>query len=145
MEAKRETFGFVDTLDEYPTFWSFDSGGLKKLSNQYASMPSLHMAWALWSMLVLLPLVRRRWLRFLIVLDPIATFLCIIVTANHYWLDAFFGIVTFAVAYGIARVLTDWWDERHPTRVDDPRTSVAPDGRGSPPARPSAHDRRATA
>src|SRR4249919_1768899 len=26
---------FVDTLAEYPTFWSFDSGGLKTISNQY--------------------------------------------------------------------------------------------------------------
>ena len=94
-----EHFGFVDTLQEYPTFWSFDSGGLKTLSNQYAAMPSLHMAWAVWSMLVLLPLVRRGWLRALIVLDPLATFFCIVVTANHYWLDALMGVATLAVGY----------------------------------------------
>ena len=39
-----EHFGFVDTLEHYPTFWSFDSGGLKNVSNQYAAMPSLHTA-----------------------------------------------------------------------------------------------------
>ena len=54
---------FVDTLAEYPTFWSFDSGGLKTISNQYAAMPSLHTGWATWSALVLIPLVKRPRLR----------------------------------------------------------------------------------
>ena len=45
-------------------------------------------------MLVLLPLVRRGWLRGLIVMYPIATFFCIVVTANHYWLDALMGVAT---------------------------------------------------
>ncbi|MCA1845485.1 MAG: phosphatase PAP2 family protein, partial [Actinobacteria bacterium] len=33
------TYGFVDTLAKYPTFWSFDSGAINKISNQYAAMP----------------------------------------------------------------------------------------------------------
>ena len=52
---------FVDTLAEYPTFWSFDSGTLKSISNQYAAMPSLHVGWSLWAAFVLFPLLRRRW------------------------------------------------------------------------------------
>ena len=56
----------VDTLATYPTFWSFDSGTLKNISNQYAAMPSLHIAWSTWVALVLAPMVtpavvRRRW------------------------------------------------------------------------------------
>ena len=35
-------YGFVDTLDKYPTFWSFNSGAMKKISNQFAAMPSVH-------------------------------------------------------------------------------------------------------
>ena len=129
--ARVEQFGFVDTLQEYPTFWSFDSGGLKKLSNQYAAMPSLHTAWAVWSMLVLLPLVRRGWLRGLIVMHPFATFFCIVVTANHYWLDALMGVATLGVAYLIATRLTDWWEARHPH---------APSTTGSEPSGPDGRD-----
>ena len=35
-------FGFVDTLAKYPTFWSFNSGAVSKISNQFAAMPSVH-------------------------------------------------------------------------------------------------------
>ena len=139
-----EHFGFVDTLQEYPTFWSFESGGLKTLSNQYAAMPSLHTAWAVWCMLVLLPLVRRGWLRGLIVMYPFATFFCIVVTANHYWLDALMGVATLAIGYVIASRVTDWWDARHPS-TPAPRgpESSGPDGRDTPSGRPPARDRRA--
>jgi len=135
--AHQEQFGFRDTLSEFPTFWSFDSGGLKKLSNQYASMPSLHTAWAAWSAFVLIPLLRRRWLKLLVLLDPAATVLCIIVTANHYWLDAAVGFLTFAVAYVLAREVTEWWEARA-------RRSTGPAGRGTPSAQPAPHARRAT-
>ncbi|MGI8661590.1 MAG: phosphatase PAP2 family protein [Acidimicrobiales bacterium] len=103
---------FVDTLAKYPTFWSFDSGGLKNISNQYAAMPSLHTAWATWSALVLVPLVRRRWLKALIWLHPLATFFCIVVTANHYWLDAAFGLVALGVGYVVASRITSLWVTR---------------------------------
>ena len=107
-----ESFGFVDTLEEYPTFWSFDSGGLKKLSNQYAAMPSLHMGWSLWSALVLFPLVRRKWARVLVVLYPCATFFCIIVTANHYWLDALVGACVLGVSYVMGTKIDEFWKRR---------------------------------
>jgi hypothetical protein len=110
-------FGFVDTLEKFPTFWSFDSGGLKKLSNQYAAMPSLHMAWSMWSGLVLLPLVRRRWARALIVLYPLATFFCIIVTANHYWLDAAVGLFVLGLGYLIGSWVSEFWRRREGAAV----------------------------
>lgn len=103
---------FVDTLADYPTFWSFDSGGLKNISNQYAAMPSLHTAWSVWSALVLLPLVRRRWLKALIVLHPIATVFCIVVTGNHFWLDAVGGLVVLGAGYLIASRISAYWDRR---------------------------------
>ena len=103
---------FVDTLADYPTFWSFDSGGLKSISNQYAAMPSLHTAWSTWSALVLIPLVRRKWLKGLIALHPVATVFCIVVTANHYWLDALFGLVALGIGYLLAVRITAYWDNR---------------------------------
>jgi hypothetical protein len=138
--ASNEHFGFVDTLEEYPTFWSFDSGGLKKLSNQYAAMPSLHTAWAVWSALVLFPLVRRRWLQILILMHPVATVFCIIVTGNHYWLDAAVGLLTLAIGYLLARRVTDWWDARHPlvgSGSDGPGDRGTQSGRRPPRDRPA--------
>jgi hypothetical protein len=41
-------YGFVDTLAKDPAFWSFNSGAVSKISNQFAAMPSVHCAWALW-------------------------------------------------------------------------------------------------
>ena len=103
---------FEDTLAVYPTFWSFDSGGLKNISNQYAAMPSLHTAWSTWSMLVLLPLVRKRWLKALIVLHPLATVFCIVVTGNHFWLDAVGGLMVLGAGYLVASRLTTYWERR---------------------------------
>lgn len=112
-----------DTLANYPTFWSFDSGTLKNISNQYAAMPSMHIGWSVWAMLVALPLVRKRWLKGLIVLHPLATLFCIMVTANHYWIDAVGGLVTLTAGFLLGRALTRAWERRAATAA-----SRRPDG-----------------
>jgi PAP2 superfamily len=111
LNAERD-FDIEDTLANYDTFWSFDSETLKDVSNQYAAMPSLHMGWSTWSALVLFPLVRRRWARVLVALYPAATFFCIIVTANHFWLDAAVGLATLGVGYLLGSQLTEFWKRR---------------------------------
>ena len=40
-----DAYGFVDTLRVYGGLWSFESGPVAQVSNQYAAMPSLHFAW----------------------------------------------------------------------------------------------------
>lgn len=102
------SYGFVDTLDHIGGLWSFDSGTMHQISNQYAAMPSLHFAWAMWCALVLVPTLRRWWLRLLAALYPVLTLFAIVVTANHYWLDAAGGLVV--LAGGIAA--GTWWDNR---------------------------------
>jgi hypothetical protein len=82
------SYGFVDTLKTYGSLWSFDSGAMNKISNQYAAMPSLHFAWALWCTLVLVPALRRRWAKVLAIAYPALTLFAIVVTANHFVLDA---------------------------------------------------------
>lgn len=117
LNAERD-FGFEDTLARYDTFWSFDSEALKDVSNQYAAMPSLHVGWSTWAALVLIPMVRRRWLKALIALHPVATVFCILVTANHYWLDALGGLAILGGGYLAGRALAGWWDRRvAPTSV----------------------------
>ena len=99
-------YGFVDTLEKDPAFWSFNSGAVSKISNQYAAMPSVHCAWALWCACAIVPRVKHVWLKVLAVLYPVATVTVIVVTANHYVLDAPAGFVALGVGYLAARALT---------------------------------------
>ena len=71
----------------YGGWASFGSEEMAAVSNQYAAMPSMHIGWSTWCALVLAPLMRRRWLRWLAIAYPLLTLFCIIVTGNHYWID----------------------------------------------------------
>tara|TARA_S200000501_G_scaffold318504_1_gene312320 strand:+ start:1755 stop:2579 length:825 start_codon:yes stop_codon:yes gene_type:complete len=90
-------YSFIDTLSVYGGLWSFDSGTLQAISNQWAAMPSLHLAWAAWCSVALAPVLRSLWSRWLIWLYPVATSFGIVVTGNHYWIDGLVGLgVLFA-------------------------------------------------
>jgi membrane-associated phospholipid phosphatase len=94
------SYGFIDTLAKYPTIWSFNSGEMSKLSNQYAAMPSVHCAWALFCACVLVPRVRLRWAKILAASYPALTVTAIVLTGNHYFLDAVGGFATLGIGYG---------------------------------------------
>ena len=79
---------------------------MQKLSNQYAAMPSLHFAWSTWSVFVLWPMMRRWWSKALVAIYPVATLFAIVVTANHYVLDAAGGVVVFGVGYALGSAIT---------------------------------------
>ena len=91
------SYGFVDTLHVFGGPWSFDSGPVAKASNQYAAMPSLHFGWASWCTATFWPWATTRCRRVLLVLYPFVTLFAIVVTANHYSLDALGGFVTFLI------------------------------------------------
>jgi PAP2 superfamily protein len=107
-----QPYGFVDTLARYGGSWSFDSGAMNKVSNQFAAMPSLHIGWSLWCAFALYPACRRRWTKALAALYPVVTLFCIVVTANHYFLDAVGGAAIFAAGALAARPLTTWMHRR---------------------------------
>jgi hypothetical protein len=114
-------FGIRDTLDEFGGLWSFDEGAVAKLSNQYAAMPSMHTGWSTWCALVLIPMIRRRWLKVLVGLYPVATVFCIMVTGNHYWLDAVGGLLALGGGWLIGSNLaaaTERWHQRRAQRVE---------------------------
>ena len=76
---------------------------MQKISNQYAAMPSLHFAWSIGAFLVLFRIREPRWPRWLIAAYPWLTLFAIVVTANHFWLDAVGGAVVLAVGFLLAR------------------------------------------
>ena len=104
-------YEFVDTLVDPGGFWSFDSGAMQEISNQYAAMPSLHIAWAMWVAFALYPVLRRRWTRVAVASYPVVTLFAIIVTGNHYWIDAIGGAVILAVGYPLGKRLEAWLPE----------------------------------
>ena len=97
---------YVDTVIEIGGLWSFESSGWETISNQYAAMPSLHIGWALWSALILVPRVRPLWAKLLAGSYPLLTLFGIVVTANHYWIDGLGGVVVIAFGYVVSR----WYD-----------------------------------
>jgi hypothetical protein len=101
-----DRYGYVDTIARYGGWISFGSEGMKDVSNQYAAMPSMHIGWSTWSALVLVPLLRRRWAKVLAAAYPAITLVCIVVTANHYWIDGVGGLVCLAVGFALAKALT---------------------------------------
>ncbi|GJF27691.1 inositol phosphorylceramide synthase [Kitasatospora sp. NE20-6] len=113
-----EATGLVDTARVYgPAVYG--DPATDSLSNQFAAMPSLHVGWALTVAVGLIAATRSRG-RWLWLLHPLVTFLVVVGTANHYWLD---GIVAIALT-GAALLLL-----RPPARTPAP-----PQGR--PPAVP---------
>ena len=100
------SYHFVDTLKTVGGVWNFSHGLIAEASNQYAAMPSLHTAWSTWCALAMIPLIRPWWGKALAGLYPVATVFCIVITANHYFLDAAAGVLTVAVAFAMARLLT---------------------------------------
>jgi membrane-associated phospholipid phosphatase len=72
---------------------------MKEISNQFAAMPSVHCAWATWCAVALYARVKHRWARILAVLYPITTLYVIIITANHYWIDAIGGLLILALGF----------------------------------------------
>jgi hypothetical protein len=120
-----DRFGFVDTVAVYGGWASFGSEEMAAVSNQYAAMPSMHIGWSTWCALVLAPLLRRRWARWLAIAYPVLTLFCIIVTGNHYWIDGLGGLACLGIGYLIARVATSWWEDRRGAVAAHPQPQAA--------------------
>jgi hypothetical protein len=96
--------GFQDTLAHYSSWgwWGTDASvpaGAAAIANQYAAMPSLHLAWAAWCGATVYTLCRTRVVRVLAVAYPILTALVVLGTANHYLLDVLAGAALWASAH----------------------------------------------
>jgi PAP2 superfamily len=112
------SYSFVDTLAKYPTFWSFNSGAVSKISNQFAAMPSVHCAWAGWCAVVLTPRVKHVSLKVAAAVYPLFTITVIVLTANHYILDAVGGFAVLGAGYFAARVATRAGRGQPPVQAD---------------------------
>ena len=91
-------FGFIDTLQIYgPSQYTARDSLI--YYNLFAAMPSLHIGWTL---LIGVMFLRSRvliWLKALGIIYPVLTFIGIIITANHYIIDAAGGLGVMLAAY----------------------------------------------
>jgi len=96
-------YTFVDTMDVYGGLWSWKDKAVTDLSNHYAAMPSMHTGYAAWTCVsVFTTAAEHKWLKVLAVLHPVFTVYCIVVTANHYIVDAIAGAMCFLIAHKLA-------------------------------------------
>ena len=99
--------GLTDTL---LLFSGIDIGSPSSAaySNPVAAVPSLHAAYALGVGIGLIKYGRSRWLRAAGFVYPPLVLLTIVVTGNHFVLDALAGIAVLGVGFLAAR----WWRGR---------------------------------
>jgi hypothetical protein len=86
---------------------SATSNGVAGVSgtNEYAAMPSLHIGWSTWCAIAIANLAERTWVKALGILYPLATFVVIVSTGNHYVLDAAGGLVVLGLGFLVQRIL----------------------------------------
>jgi hypothetical protein len=94
--------GLVDLADRYhqSVYGALGSG----YSDQLSSVPSVHIGWAVIVAAAIIAVSRSRW-RWLAVLHPLITAYVVVVTANHYWLDAVAAVALLAVIELVRRQL----------------------------------------
>ena len=97
--AASRALGFVDTLASTRRSGRSTPGPASKISNQYAAMPSVHIAWATWCALALVPRLKTTCAQVLAGGYPVVTLVVIVITANHYVLDAVGGLVILAIGW----------------------------------------------
>lgn len=95
-------FGFTDTIIQAKSYYVLQS---PKIVNQYAAMPSLHFGWDLLAAAAIGMNTGIRWVRRATYALPFVTLAGIVLTANHYFLDAVAGALVACAGLGIAWLL----------------------------------------
>jgi hypothetical protein len=92
-------WGFVDSVADFTgVHVSHASASLNALTNLYAAVPSMHVAFALMIGWTLARLARRRLVSVLWLMYPFLMAFVIVVTANHFIIDAVLGALTAGVS-----------------------------------------------
>lgn len=93
-------YGFVDTiLQEYKTSRPDTPSWFV---NEYAAFPSMHIGWNLLVGISIWLSTRNIFMRAFAVLMPFTMFCVIILTGNHYLIDAVAGVIVMLIGLGIA-------------------------------------------
>ena len=118
--------GFVDTLQTYgPKI--YDTEAIADTANQIAAMPSLHVGWALIGAWAIIKASTSQW-RWVAALHPATMTAAVVLTANHWWLDAIIAVVLVATVWAadapLQRQLERRTSRTEPTPAIDLTTEV---------------------
>ena len=93
-------YGFVDTVfDQYNTGRPWTPG---QFVNEYAAFPSMHIGWNLLVGIAMWLASRNFFVRAFAVMMPVLMLSDIILTGNHYIIDALAGTVVMLIGLGVA-------------------------------------------
>jgi hypothetical protein len=96
--------GFIDTIASFTSIEQ-DNKAVSLLVNKYAAVPSMHIGFASMIAIPGILLVRNRIGKVAWGLYPLLVLFVIVVTGNHFWLDAAAGAAVAAMAAAIAHRL----------------------------------------
>lgn len=101
-------WGFTDSVVEL--VGRAASQGAEALYNPFAAVPSMHVAFALMIGVPAVILVRSRLLKVAWAVYPVLVTFVVVVTANHFWLDAALGalVAAFSAHAALAIQRADW-------------------------------------
>jgi membrane-associated phospholipid phosphatase len=96
--------GFVDTITDFAQV-NHDSALVKLFVNPYAAVPSMHIAFALMIALPAIRIARYAISKLFWAFYPLLVLFVVVVTANHFWLDAAAGALVAGIAALLAQRL----------------------------------------
>jgi hypothetical protein len=113
-------WGFTDSVATFVGEGAENSANV--LYNPFAAVPSMHVAFALMIAVPAFFLVRHRVLKVLWAVYPAIVTFVVVVTANHFWMDAVLGAMVAvasasAASYGFARARPEAWGWRTAAKV----------------------------
>jgi membrane-associated phospholipid phosphatase len=117
--------GIVDTLVVHGAPWTYGGESVGGLTNQYAAMPSLHVAWALWCSSALWSESRHRVLRVVAVAYSFVAIVAVIATGNHYFLDVVGAVVVLAIGGAAAKLVQRRSGRSEGSPSDEPHAARA--------------------
>ena len=105
-------WGFTDTVAAF--VGSSAEQSANALYNPFAAVPSMHVAFALMIAVPAIKLVKNRPLKVAWAIYPALVTFVVVVTANHFWVDAALGAVVAMVSasgasYALARARPEAW------------------------------------
>jgi hypothetical protein len=103
---------FIGTIEKYSDL-SYQAASTQAFVNPYAAVPSLHFGWAVILGGAMFLTFKNPMVRGIGLLLPWAQMAAIVLTANHFIVDAFVGMVVclagLALAWGMQRWVYPWW------------------------------------
>jgi hypothetical protein len=115
---------FEDTVVQFHTWGGWGSGPVDAVANQYAALPSLHMAWSLWCAVAVLRCSGSVLARRIVWLYPAGTLFVILGTGNHWLFDAVAGALILCVGFVVSNAVLP---ELRAADVTVPATAASPE------------------